>query len=116
MERRECPRYRLYLPVTLGWTDDGRVTQQHGGFTRDVSTGGVFVMCDAPPSPGTSIQFEMFLPVSSPEAPGIRVQGQAVVVRAEHGPPTIGFAAMGAFDLPVEEAEKYPTEKERMPT
>jgi len=114
-ERRGFPRYRLSLPVTLGWTDDNRIAQQRGGFTRDVSTGGVFVMCDAPPRPGTSISLELLLPLPSASAPSLRVLGNAEVVREEQQPAGAGFAALGKFDLPAEEADGYPTPQQQRP-
>jgi len=106
MERRATCRYLLRLPVILRWTDDNGVTQERGGFTRDISTGGVFVICDAPPQLATCIALELLLPPLAADAPGLRLTSSAQVVRAEQAPMT-GFAALSDFDLPSEEGGKH---------
>jgi hypothetical protein len=100
VEQRLSSRYQLRLPVIFRWTDDNGVTQQGGGFTRDISTGGVFVICDAPPQPAACIALELLLPPLAGNAPGLRLQGNAQVVRAEQASPMIGFAALSDLDLP----------------
>ena len=62
------PRYRLQLPIILGWKDE---TGAHvsGGFTRDVSVKGVRLTCpDAPPM-NTSVTLEVMLPPAHPSSP-----------------------------------------------
>ena len=45
MERRRTVRYNLCLPLIFEWTDQNGTVIQEAGFTRDVSTSGVYVNC-----------------------------------------------------------------------
>jgi Tfp pilus assembly protein PilZ len=55
-ERRRYPRVRKRLRVAYGEHDLGKV-----GFTRDVSAGGMFVLCSGPLPTGSRLHVQVFL-------------------------------------------------------
>jgi hypothetical protein len=87
-EKRTVCRYRLSLPAIFRWVDGEKYTC--GGFTRDVSTKGAFVLCSEPVPANAVVEIEILLPTSG-EVPGIAVRAKAHVVRNN----AIGFAVEG---------------------
>jgi hypothetical protein len=59
----------VHLPVVLSWSD-GAKTRIEGGFTRDVSMKGFFVICARMPSISTRVDLELLL-----STPGSRSTG-----------------------------------------
>lgn len=100
MERRRATRYPLHAPVVFQWMDGEERNQQGGGFTRDISTCGVFVLCEAPPPEAVGIALEILLPPFAADTPGLRLKGKGEVVRAEQTQPMCGFAVVSDLDLP----------------
>ena len=96
MERRGATRYHLRMPVVFRCTDGKTESPASGGFTRDVSTKGVFVICDVPPPPTTCVAIEILLTPLEPEIAGLRLEGSGVVVRIDQTGG--GFAMMGALE------------------
>lgn len=83
-ERRQSYRFRLSVKVELNSAD--KRGEAHFLYTRDVSQGGLFLLCDDPPALGTLIQITLALPGVRPLLP---VQGK--VVRQElHGEKGVG--------------------------
>src|SRR5947207_2062138 len=93
-EKRAVPRYRLSLPVLLRWHNGEAHTC--GGFTRDVSTKGVFVLCREKLPLNTTIQIEILLPTSG-QLPGTALKTTAHVVRTYDENEGVGFAVEGPF-------------------
>lgn len=92
-EKRTVRRYRLSLPAIFSWVDGEKHTC--GGFTRDVSTNGAFVLCSEPVPANTVVEMEILLPTSG-ELPGTAVRAKAQVLRNK----AIGFAVAGQFGQP----------------
>ncbi len=99
MESRKTVRYQMRVPVIIKWNDEQGVRQQGGGFTRDISTGGIFVLCPAYPPAGTAVALEVLLPPLEAEAHDLRLQAEGQVVRVEGGGKGSGFAAAADFGL-----------------
>lgn len=89
----------MCAPVLFNWTDGERVSWQGGGFTRDVSSGGVFVYCDRLPPLKTAVSMEILLPLGEAPRSGLRLRGEGVVIRLEEREDNAGFAAKADFDL-----------------
>ena len=91
-ELRAVQRYNVSLPVSVTRRTPGATTAPLSGFTRDISTRGMFVMADAVPTPGELLEFEIDMALDH-ETPLVIVQGEGRVVRAERGPDQpAGFA------------------------
>jgi len=98
MEQRKAIRYQVRAPVLFRWTDINGVGLQGGGFSRDISSDGVFVCCDRLPPLKTAIGIEVLLSVAQAPGPGLWLSGQGEVVRVE-GEKEPGFAAKTRLDL-----------------
>jgi hypothetical protein len=96
-EKRAVPRYRLNLPVLVRWDQGG--THTCGGFTRDVSTNGVFVLCSEELPLAATVQIEILLP-SSGQVPGTALKSTGRVVRNYGESEAAGFAIEGQFGQP----------------
>lgn len=99
MEQRRATRYQMRVPVIFKWDDQQGLRQQGGGFTRDISTGGIFVSCPTSPPAGTAVALEVLLPPLEAEAQGLRLQADGQVVRLEESGKRGGFAAAADFGL-----------------
>ncbi len=95
---RRATRYLMHLPVIFQWGYQGRVNGGTG-FTRDISTGGVFVHSSMAPPVGTPIALEVHLPPMAPSGPGLRLQAEGYVVRVEGIEEHAGFAVAAHFGL-----------------
>lgn len=99
MERRRAARFLLRCPAIFEWTDQRGRQHVGAGFTRDVSTLGVFVLSTAaPPGEGT-LQMQIMLPPPQPAEEGLKLQSEATVVRIESQSEGSGFAARSEFAL-----------------
>lgn len=79
-ERRSKPRLPKRLPV--------KVKSQHGtaqGFTRDLSTSGIFLYTDAEIVPGAALELVLVLPPELTNGERRWVCCQASVARVENG-------------------------------
>ncbi len=92
-------RYPLRAPVIFRWKDPQGTTQQEGGFTRDMSSDGVFVLCSKYPPAGIAVALEVFLPPIEATAQGLRLQAEGTVVRIGVAGEGSGFAAAADFGL-----------------
>jgi PilZ domain-containing protein len=93
-EKRAAPRCRLNLPTLVSWIDGEKHTR--GGFTRDISTEGAFVLCRRRVPGNAAVEIEILLPASS-EVPGTLVRAKARVVRVHGQSEPTGFAVEGSF-------------------
>ena len=99
MEQRKAIRYPVHAPVLFRWTDAEGVGLQGGGFSRDISTGGLFVCCDRLPPVKTVLHLEVLLSLVEAPSPGLWLRGQGEVVRVEGRENQPGFAAKAHLDL-----------------
>ena len=99
MDRRKTTRYPVRAPVLFKWTDADGASLQDGGFTRDASTGGLFVCSEHPPPLKSAVSIEVLLPLFDAPSPGLRLSGQGVVVRVEERESPRGFAVKTHLDL-----------------
>ena len=93
-EKESSSRYRVSLPVLVSW-GDGK-THTCGGFTRDVSTTGVFVLCREKLPLNTTVEIEILLPTSG-KLPGTAVKTTGWVVRTYGENEGAGLAIEGQF-------------------
>jgi len=70
-------------------------THTCGGFTRDVSTKGVFVLCSEKP-PIKTVEIEILVPTSD-QVPGMAIKTTGRVVRTYGENEGAGFAVEGQF-------------------
>ena len=83
MDLRRATRYRVHAPVIFQWIDEEGVQRQAGGFTRDISTGGIFVLSAMSPPIGTGISLEVILPSLAAASRGCQLKADGRVVRVE---------------------------------
>jgi len=84
MEMRRELRYRLDVPALFSW-QSARHKHLHGeGTTRDLSALGAFIVTSTCPPPETPVQVEVVLPSLTGRNSGIRIKGEARVIRVEH--------------------------------
>ncbi len=93
MELRRATRFQVHAPVIFHWIDQEGVQRQAGGFARDISTGGVFVLSEVPPPIGTVVRLELMLPRLEAAARGWQLKASGKVVRVEWD----GFAGTADF-------------------
>ena len=105
MEQRNTIRYPVRALVLFRWTDAKGVPLQAGGFTRDISTDGLFVCCDRLPLLKTALNMEVLLSLVEPTDPLLQLTAQGVVVRVEERENQKGFAAKTHFNLNLSEMD-----------
>jgi hypothetical protein len=81
-ELRAVQRYSVSLPVCVTWRAPEGADRPLNGFTRDISTRGMFVFADAEPAEGDLLEFEIDLALDE-VTPLVVVRGEGRVVRAE---------------------------------
>jgi hypothetical protein len=90
-ELRAVQRYGVRLPVRVTCRTPGAPDSCLNGFTRDVSTRGMFIIADAGAPDSDVVEFELDLAFD--EITPLIVQGKGRVVRTEHTPgQRAGFA------------------------
>ena len=96
LERRRTVRYNLCLPLVFEWTDESGAVIQQPGFTRDISTGGLYVSCATSPPMNSTIRLQMVLPSNKEVFPeNLTLAATARVVRFASQGEAAGFAAVG---------------------
>jgi hypothetical protein len=99
VQQRESVRFQIRLPVIFRWNGEQGGRQQNGGFTRDISTGGLFVYSLIPPPSGVTVELEVMLPPLEESGHGVRLRSEGRVLRIERKGEHTGFAATGDFDI-----------------
>ena len=84
METRRELRYRLEVPALFTWQSANHKCFQGEGSTRDISALGAFIVTSTCPPPETPVQVEVVLPSLTGRKSGIRIRGEARVIRIEH--------------------------------
>ena len=94
MERRHQIRYGLRVRVVFVWTVERGILQHGRGYTRDMSSKGMFVYADPQPPAKADIQIEAFFSSLVEIGSKLRMRAKARVVRVEpRGPGAdAGFA------------------------
>jgi hypothetical protein len=104
MERRRAVRYKLCLPLLFKWTDGSGDPIQEAAFTRDISTGGVFISCVKCPLVGATLSLEIMLPPNSEiRSHALRLDATVQVIRIASELEERGFGVTG--DLAPQEGE-----------
>jgi len=82
MERRKHTRYNLRLPVLVSWYNEHR-ERIDDGWTTDVSTHGVNILCNPEYCPPAGKRLTITLPMPTCEAtrPRVVLKGQGKVLR-----------------------------------
>ena len=95
-EQRRHVRFRFTAPVRFSWRV-GKAKYEGVGVTRDMSSHGIFVLCDlVTPPADSSVNLDVSL--SSPDAPKApRLWATGHIVRIERGGKNAGFAAAATF-------------------
>jgi len=95
---RSSARFAMKMAVICRWKDHQGSAHEIGGFSRDISTAGLFVLSSALPPDGTDVSVEVLLPaLGGGTSRGLRLQSEGKVVRAEHREAATGFAVRCEF-------------------
>jgi hypothetical protein len=97
VDRRGATRFGLRVTVVCRWKAADGSVHEIDGLTRDISTGGVYVVSSVPPREGIQVGLEVFLPPLRPGLQPLRLGCDGEVVRVERGVPAGGFAVMCDF-------------------
>ena len=91
-------RYKLRPPLVFKWTEASGNPIHEAAFTRDISTGGLFISCVECPPIRASLSLEIMLPPNSEiRSHGMRLDATVHVVRIASATEEKGF--LGAGDL-----------------
>ena len=83
LERREQTRYGLRALVDFDWTDTEGVPHQWKGFTRDISTKGMFIYSEAQPPEKADLQVEVSLGSIPDALTNLQMTVEALVIRVD---------------------------------
>jgi len=97
LQQRVCVRYRLSVPVTCRWKDERGARCVSKGYTRDISTHGVFVFSADVPPVGAVVRLEFSFPPLEATSVGLRLRSVGEVVRVENNGQGTGFALVSEF-------------------
>jgi hypothetical protein len=99
-DRRKTARYTLTFPVLFRWMENETEERQGGGFSRDVSSGGIYVACDRECHPlNAKVRLEVLVPSTASQAIALKLTAQGDVVRMNKSATGSGFAASAGFAL-----------------
>lgn len=107
VERRKASRYGLRLPVLFSW--ENAQSKRAGGLTRDISTSGVYVLCEKNycPAQGDTVTVKLILPsIADVEAQGMKLKSKGQVVRTADFPEESGFAVLAEFGMELNTGDK----------
>ena len=100
MEKRKAVRYRLCLPVIFKWTDEGGSPVQEAGFTRDISTVGLYISCPKLPPIQTALALELLLPPTKKVlSESVKLEATVEIVRVGSDAEERGFATVGKLAI-----------------
>jgi hypothetical protein len=97
--QRASVRFQLSLPVIFSWGELEKHTA--GGFTKDVSVGGVFVLSDHWPPEDAEVKLDLLLQSLGDRRSQINLQcvGRVTrVVKKKEKDTPVGFAVAGSFN------------------
>jgi hypothetical protein len=94
MEHRRAPRFVVRVPIIFEWQDESKTSRQGIGFTRDMSSYGVFAWCEEGCPPRHSeITVALLFHGIGLEAKPWHMQSTGRVLRVHDAPQGKGFAA-----------------------
>jgi hypothetical protein len=113
MERRGATRFRLRLAVVFSWRDEHGTVQGSEGWSRDLSSRGIYVRADRVPPIGAAVEMNVFLPEPGYQIRAAELHAKGLVVRIDRraGAQSSGFAAMNHTVLLRESSERAAKEK-----
>lgn len=85
LERRRQIRFGLHVPVHFSWADRDGVTHTGEGFSRDISSHGVYVYADwdIQPQSDANIHVDILLHSFSETVRTVHMSGSAKIIRVE---------------------------------
>jgi hypothetical protein len=116
VERRKASRYGLRVPVLFSWQDTQ--PELDGGFTRDISASGVYVLCEKNhrPAQGNTVTIQLILPsIVDLEAQGMKLRSKGQVLRTGDFPEESGFAVLAEFDAEFSTGDKSNGQSDDLP-
>jgi hypothetical protein len=100
MEKRAAIRFLLRAPVIIRWTDASGAKREDIGRTRDISTAGAFLTCNARLPVGTKVSLEIHLPALERNTlQRVQLKAKGKVIRVAVLAREEGFAVRGPFSL-----------------
>ena len=97
VDRRRASRFQLRLPVLTQWTNVEGNVRHGGGFTRDISLLGLFLVSSEAPPQATTINVTVMLPNPRAGSQELRLQSVGSVVRVEQERSISGYAISCSF-------------------
>ena len=82
LERRQHARFNVRARVNFKWQDEGNL-YVGSGFTRDISTNGMFIFSDAVPPAKADMELDISFPPASNAKTNLRMSAMALVIRLE---------------------------------
>jgi hypothetical protein len=82
LEQREHPRFDVRAHVDFEWIEEG-VLQTGQGFTRDISSKGMFIYSDTKPPTKADLRVRVYLDSSAQTLTKVQVRANSLVVRVE---------------------------------
>jgi PilZ domain len=92
VDRRRSSRFCLRLPVLTQWTDSTGQVRYGGGFSRDISLRGLFVVSSDPPAKATMIVVTVVLPNVRKASQELHLSSAGTIVRVEQNDDITGYA------------------------
>lgn len=97
LERREQIRLGVRALVKFEWFDGQGAPHREQGFTRDISSKGMFIFSDSLPPAKVDLQVDVFFGSISGAEPDLELSAKALVIRLEPAPSpgaSSGFAVL----------------------
>lgn len=115
MEQRRSVRYPVNAPAIFRWEEAGR-ERRGGGFTRDMSAKGAYILCDpqARPGVGCGIRVQLMLPPIDSAADRVEFEADVIVVRTNTANEETGFAVSGDFGKNLDTDKVDPTTADKV--
>lgn len=112
-ERRKSRRFRLRLAVVFSWRDERGVLQSGEGWSRNISSRGIYVRTKWALAAGVSVEMNVLLPQPAYELRAAEIHAKGHVTRVDQGPraEVCGFAATNRTVLIRESIEHELDEK-----
>jgi PilZ domain len=94
VEKRKSLRFSLHAPTIFRWTNQRGKQKQSAGYTRDISTSGIFVISSARLLVGTAVSLEVYLPaLEKDSSQRLRLEARGKIIRLAETSEGRGFAA-----------------------
>jgi hypothetical protein len=94
LERREQIRFCIRALVKFEWIDGDGTPRREQGFTRDISSKGLFIVSDSQPPAKADLHVDVFFGKSSGGEPNLELSAKTLVIRSE---PAANAGIFGGF-------------------